>query len=147
MVDKPLPIAWMHTPYQRRNYPSNSPNLAAALYPGAALGLVKYGYVVGVVDQRGLYASYGTRYSGNFWDAYDITEWFAAQPWSDGNIGMWGCSATGGSQVAATSLMPPSLKAVFPMSCGFSSNREVSLPSDTPRLPPPRFCTRFNPCQ
>ena len=21
--------------------------------------------------------------------AYDITEWFAAQPWSDGKIGMW----------------------------------------------------------
>ena len=137
VVNSPLPVVWMHTPYQRRNYPSNTTNLAAALYPGAALGLVNYGYVVAVVDQRGLYASYGIRYTGNFWDAYDITEWFAVQPWSDGKIGMWGCSATGGSQVAAANLMPPSLKAIFPMSCGFSYNREASLPPAWPLLPPP----------
>jgi putative CocE/NonD family hydrolase len=130
VVNTPLPVVWMHTPYQRRNYPSNSTNLAAALYPGAALGLVRYGYVVGVVDARGLYASYGiargTYNKGEWldpavWDAYDITEWFAAQAWSDGNIGMWGCSATGGTQLQAASTMPPHLNAIFPMSCGFDS--------------------------
>jgi len=132
LVEKPLPVVWMHTPYNRRYY---GPVLTAKMYPGAALGLVKYGYVVGVVDQRGMYASYGTTYSGGSWDAYDMTEWFASQPWSDGNIGMWGCSATGASQLAAANLMPPSLKAIFPMSCGFSSRRGASLPADTPSYP------------
>jgi len=132
VVDKKLPVVWMHTPYNRRYYGTR---LAAELYPGAAMGLVKYGYVVVIVDQRGMYASYGTTYSGDFWDAYDITEWIAAQPWCDGKIGMWGCSATGGSQVAAANLMPPHLKAIFPMSCGFSSLRGESLPAAAPRLP------------
>jgi predicted acyl esterase len=52
-------------------------------------------------------------------DAYDITEWLARQPWSNGNVGMWGCSATGGSQMQAITTAPPHLKAVFPMSCEF----------------------------
>lgn len=137
ITDTPLPVLWMHTPYSRRYYPSSQTyHLAGNLYPGAALLLVKYGYVVAVVDQRGFYASFGTTYSGDNWDAYDITEWFADQPWCDGKVGMWGCSATGGSQISAANLMPPSLKAIFPMSCGFSHNREESLPPYFPTQPP-----------
>ena len=48
----------MHTPYNRR---INASSGAATVekYPGYAIQLVKYGYVVAVVDFRGLYASYG----------------------------------------------------------------------------------------
>jgi len=88
---------------------------------------VKYGYVVATVDFRGLYASYGHNevFNRGEWisaarcDAYDITEWLAQQSWSNGNIGMWGCSATGGSQMQAATTAPPHLKAIFPMSCEF----------------------------
>jgi uncharacterized protein len=74
-----------------------------------------------------VYASYGKNagYNRGEWmdaarmDAYDVTEWLAKQPWSSGKIGMWGCSATGGSQMQALTVAPPSLKAVFPMSCEF----------------------------
>ena len=52
-------------------------------------------------------------------DAYDVTEWFAKQPYSNGNIGMWGCSAVGGSQMQAATTRPPSLKAVVPQSAEF----------------------------
>lgn len=101
--------------------------LTAVRYPGMALRLVKYGYVVAVVDFRGLYASYGSNVAFNRgewvdaarWDAYDITEWLAAQSFSNGKIGMWGCSATGGSQLQAATTAPPHLKAIFPMSCEF----------------------------
>ncbi len=117
-----LPVVWMHTPYNRR---TTSGGLTAANYPGKALQLVKYGYAVAVADFRGLYASFGRNagYNRGEWqdaarfDAYDITEWLAAQPWSNGKVGMWGCSATGGSQMQALSTAPPSLKAIFPMSC------------------------------
>jgi len=127
LVEDPLPVLWMHTPYNRRYYPPTGPAYAVDLYPGAARGLIKYGYVVAVVDARGLYASYGSTVAYNrgewlepaFWDAYDITEWFAAQPWCDGNIGMWGCSATGGTQLQAAATMAPHLKAIFPMCCEF----------------------------
>ena len=46
-------------------------------------------HTVAVVDFRGLYASYGSNVAYNRgewidaarWDAYDITEWLAAQPY------------------------------------------------------------------
>jgi len=119
-----LPVVWMHTPYNRRNYAGG---MTAERYPGFALRLVQYGYNVAVVDFRGLYASYGRNrsYNRGEWlapastDAYDMTEWFARQPWSNGAIGMWGCSATGGSQMQAATTRPPSLKAIMPMSAEF----------------------------
>lgn len=137
-----LPVLWMHTPYNRRNYRDG---LTAANYPGKALELLPYGYVVAVADFRGLYASFGHNagFNRGEWqdaarmDAYDITEWLAKQPWSSGEVGMWGCSATGGSQMQALTTAPPSLKAVFPMSCEwdvypFASAGGVSPPSGVP---------------
>jgi predicted acyl esterase len=126
VIDDPLPVIWMHTPYNRR-HSNNKGALTVESYPGTAARLVKYGYVVATVDFRGLYASYGHNEAFNRgeWitaarrDAYDITEWLAGQPWSNGNIGMWGCSATGGSQLQAATTAPPHLKAIFPMSCEF----------------------------
>jgi putative CocE/NonD family hydrolase len=129
LASEKLPVVWMHTPYNRRT--RNDPVLGAGatveLYPGFALQLVKYGYNVAVVDFRGLYASYGRNrsYNRGEWlapartDAYDMTEWFARQPYSNGRIGMWGCSATGGSQMQAATTLPPHLKAIMPMSAEF----------------------------
>lgn len=57
VVQTPLPVVWMQSPYNRRYY--NAPHPAVNLYPGTARGLIKYGYVVAVVDARGLYASFG----------------------------------------------------------------------------------------
>ncbi len=141
-VEQKLPVLWMHTPYNRRNYRAG---LTAETYPGKALLLAKYGYVVAVADFRGLFASFGRNagYNRGEWqdaarmDAYDITEWLAKQSWSDGKVGMWGCSATGGSQMQAMSTAPPSLKAVFPMSCewdiyDFVSGGGISPPQGVP---------------
>ena len=119
-----LPVVWMHTPYNRRDTREGP---TAERYPGFALRLVKYGYVVAVADFRGLYASFGRNraYNRGEWippartDAYDITEWLAKQPWSSGKIGMWGCSATGGSQMEAATTRPPSLRAIMPLSAEF----------------------------
>jgi putative CocE/NonD family hydrolase len=128
VTETKLPVLWMHTPYNRRTFASSAGSGVSGLYyPGAAAKLVDYGYVVAVVDFRGVYASYGKNagYNRGEWmdaarmDAYDVTEWLAMQPWSSGKIGMWGCSATGGSQMQALTVAPPSLRAVFPMSCEF----------------------------
>jgi uncharacterized protein len=122
-----LPVVWMNTPYNRRSGIDGAPSASA--YPGFALQLVKYGYNIALVDFRGLYASFGSNEVFNFGeylpaastDAYDMTQWFAKQPWSNGRIGMWGCSATGGSQMQAATTRPPALKAIFPMSSTFDS--------------------------
>ena len=137
-----LPVVWMHTPYNRRTYRGG---VAAETYPGFALRLVEHGYHVAVVDFRGVYASFGQNraYNRGEWldaarfDAYDVTEWFAKQPWSNGRIGMWGCSATGGSQMQAATTAPPSLKAIVPMSAEFDAysfqvNGGVAPPKGAP---------------
>ena len=77
-----------------------------------------YGYVVVAVDVRGAGASYGMR-EGTFSepekdDLYDMTEWLAAQPWCDGNVGMYGGSYLGTAQYWAATTAPPHLKAIFP---------------------------------
>ncbi len=115
VASEKLPVIWSHTPYNRRG--RSTPEEA----------LIRHGYNVAVVDFRGVYASYGTNkgYNRGEWidparnDAYDVTEWFAKQPYSNGNIGMWGCSAVGGSQMQAATTRPPSLKAVVPQSAEF----------------------------
>lgn len=148
LVDESFPVVWMHSPYNRRTFRGEP---AASAYPGYALQLVGHGYNVAIVDFRGLYASFGTNIGFNRgewveaarWDAYDVTEWFADQPYSNGNIGMWGCSATGGSQMQALTVAPPSLKAVVPMSAeldayafavngGVARQRPIAPPGATP---------------
>jgi putative CocE/NonD family hydrolase len=144
VASEKLPVIWMHTPYNRRAYRGGE---AAETYPGYALKLAPHGYNVAVVDFRGVYASYGRNTAYNRgewvdsakWDAYDVTEWFAKQPWSNGNIGMWGCSATGGSQMQALTTLPPSLKAVVPMSAEFDAYHFTTvggIASPRPQAPP-----------
>lgn len=124
--DEPLPVIWMHTPYNRRNY-RRGPTIDH--YTGYAGRLLPYGYNVAIVDYRGVNASFGQNHArtrGQWleharWDAYDVTEWLARQPWSTGRIGMWGCSATGTSQLQAATTRPPSLKAIMPLSIEFDS--------------------------
>ncbi len=104
----PLPVIWTHNRYHREGI-FNWPYLQTVL---------KYGYVIVSVDIRGTGASFGT-YRDLFSpeetnDAYDITEWLAVQPWSDGNIGMYGRSYLGITQFMAASTAPPHLKAIFP---------------------------------
>ncbi len=84
-----------------------------------------YGYVVASVDVRGGGASYGSRLEPfdqpETMDAGEVTEWLASQPWSDGNVGMFGRSYLGITQYMAASVNPPSLKAIFPEMAWFDA--------------------------
>ncbi len=87
------------------------------------------GYVVVANDVRGRYASQGT------WrmmvddpaDGYDVVEWIAAQPWSDGRVGTFGTSYPGGTQHALAEMNPPHLTTMVPVdalsNCGVSGMR------------------------
>lgn len=45
-------------------------------------------------------------------DAAELIDWIAAQPWSDGRVGMYGGSYSGFTAWAATKYMPKALKAI-----------------------------------
>jgi putative CocE/NonD family hydrolase len=47
-------------------------------------------------------------------DAYSIIEWISKQPWSDGQVGMYGGSYNGFTQWAATKRLHPALKTIVP---------------------------------
>jgi len=73
------------------------------------------GYAVVVQEARGRAGSEGTwrPYGNEAQDAYDTVEWAAAQPWSDGNVGLYGACALGWTAIQGAVEAPPHLRAVF----------------------------------
>jgi len=129
-ADEAFPVVWTHSRYHR-----NPSALVKAFNPDVApedlpvirsmvdaqpdlQRLVRHGYVVAAAGVRGSGASFGA-YEGLFSeaetdDAVDMITWLASQPWSDGNVGMYGGSYLGITQYMAASRRPPALKAIFP---------------------------------
>ncbi len=128
-VEEKFPVVWVHTPY-RRAFRDASGKVVNAV-EGNQLGeLVKHGYVVAAVDTRGRGASFGARRGfqdrteAN--DAYDMTEWFAKQPFSTGAIGVAGCSYLGGTTWHSASTLSPHLRAIAPGCTDFDKYGFVS---------------------
>ncbi|TQL52567.1 CocE/NonD family hydrolase [Subtercola boreus] len=76
---------------------------------------VPKGYVCIRVDARGVGNSPGlqapfSRQQAE--DYYDAIEWAGTQPWSNGNVGLWGMSYLAITQHTVASLQPPHLKAM-----------------------------------
>ena len=73
------------------------------------------GYAVVVQEARGRAGSEGTwrPYGDEGRDAYDTVEWAAEEPWSDGNVGLYGSCALGYPAIQCAVEAPPHLKAVF----------------------------------
>ena len=116
---EPLPVVWEHRRYQRASQDDTgrvSSQLDRDDHPMRKV--VLYGYVYAVVAVRGSGASFGSRIDPTppqeSLDAYDVTEWLAAQSWCNGNVGMYGISYSGTVQFMAASTAPPHLKAIFP---------------------------------
>jgi putative CocE/NonD family hydrolase len=102
-------------------YPRQIQNLGAPMgfiEAGASDFWVPRGYVHVIANCRGTGGSGGTF---GFFDAQerrdmrDLVEWAAAQPWSDGNVGMVGISYFAMTQLEAAVEQPPHLKAIFPL--------------------------------
>lgn len=115
---EPLPVVWTHHRYNRAFFRRDTLIDYASGFGRGIDRLLHHGYVVAAVDTRGGGASFGTQ-QGFFMpdearDAYEVTEWLAAQPWSSGKIGMTGRSYLGITQLFAASQAPPHLKAIFP---------------------------------
>jgi len=74
------------------------------------------GYAFVIQDTRGRFASEGEFMPGAAEgpDGYDTVEAVAAEPWCDGNVGMFGGSYLGRNQWQAALEDPPHLKAIAP---------------------------------
>jgi putative CocE/NonD family hydrolase len=100
-VPERFPVLLQRTPYDKTASRTQAEYFA------------RHGYVVAVQDIRGRYRSEG-RFSkvqpADATDGYDVIEWLAKQPWSNGAVGMWGTSFAAHMQAGAAQLNPPSLK-------------------------------------
>jgi putative CocE/NonD family hydrolase len=98
----------------RLPYGKNSGMVSGYMNP---LRFVRAGYALVIQDLRGTGASEGVFYPriAEMNDGYDTVEWLAAQPWCDGNVGMYGMSHLGFTQWAAAVTRPPHLKTICPM--------------------------------
>jgi putative CocE/NonD family hydrolase len=99
-----FPCILIRTPYKKE-----SSELDGKFY-------ARRGYAVAIQDVRGRYASEGEWepfvHEGE--DGYDAVEWLAAQPWSNGKVGMVGGSYLGWVQFWAAVQKPPHLATIIP---------------------------------
>ncbi len=110
LVEEQFPTILCRTAYDK----------SAQRYVDIAEFFTPRGYVVALQDLRGRGESEGT---GQYFhvvnvnegkDGYDTIEWLAAQPWSNGKVGMVGSSHPALTQVLAALYRPPHLAAIWP---------------------------------
>ena len=107
-----LPVILIRTPYNKNGY--RRENSATYLFAGQ-------GYVVAVQDVRARYESEGREYivsAADTQDGSDAIDWMAAQPWSSGKVGTFGCSYSGENQMDTAKLRNPHLMAMIPQAGG-----------------------------
>lgn len=99
-----FPVLLQRTPYNRKGGGNTARELAS------------HGYIVVVQDTRGRYQSEGQFYPFRHEteDGYDTVEWAAQLPGSNGDVGMYGGSYVGATQMLAAIGKPPHLAAIFP---------------------------------
>jgi putative CocE/NonD family hydrolase len=105
----PLPVLAARTPYNKDGMVNRGDY--------GIESFVKAGYIVAVQDVRGRYASEGD-FNPHFQetiDGVDFFEWLLKQEWCDGNIGTFGGSYLGETQLVTARLSPKGLKAMVPV--------------------------------
>lgn len=100
-----FPVVLIRTPYGKTGQGRS-----------AAKALVPAGYIVVSQDTRGRGNSEGIWHwmTDDRDDGYDAVEWIARQPWSNGKVGMSGCSYVGATQHLAAMAKPPHLTTIIP---------------------------------
>lgn len=116
------PIVFSRTPYNFNTWGNGEMNTRTMQ---SALEWVKKGYALVVQNERGRYFSEGD------WDILgvpltdgnDAFDWMSKQSWSNGKIGLLGCSSTAEWQMAVASLDHPALAALVPQGYGAGVGR------------------------
>ena len=116
MTDVYRPAAEGRYPVLLQRTPYNKETGGLSLVQTDTFRAVRRGYAVVIQDCRGRYRSDGdfSPFLQEIADGYDAVEWCGSQPWSDGNVGMYGTSYVGATQWLAAIAAPPSLRAIAP---------------------------------
>jgi uncharacterized protein len=121
MSDGTVLRASVYRPRAPGSYPvlvERTPYDLATRVESDALSFARHGYAFVAQHVRGRFASAGRARPwrddgwGQHRDGYDTVAWAAAQPWSDGDVGMSGGSYSGYTQYLAAPTRPPHLKAM-----------------------------------
>ena len=109
------PTILIRTPYGKSATP-----ITLALDGFDTMSTVRAGYVVAIQDVRGTSASAGhmRHFQHEAHDGAEAIAWAAAQQWSDGSVGMTGCSYDAATQLLSATRTPPALKAIVPAITG-----------------------------
>lgn len=107
----PVPALVTLQPYRR--------DMAGTFWEPSMQWLAQRGYACLLVEARGIGSSNGVPrprcHQGEGEDAVAAIEWTSAQTWCTGDVGMWGCSASGLTSMRAASRSPAQLKAIIPI--------------------------------
>ncbi len=119
---KQYPIIFSRTPY---NFNYWDVRLGTYRDMSNELEAVKRGYVLVEMNERGHFFSEGNYdiLGAPLSDADDQFNWMGAQPWSNGKVGLIGCSSTAEWQLAAASLGNKHLTTIIPQSFGAGVGR------------------------
>ena len=108
----PWPAILEMIPYRKDDWRANADESRGRF-------LARNGYVLCRLDVRGTGRSDGIaldEYTADETrDGYDAVEWLAAQPWCNGDVGMWGISYGGFTAIQVAALRPPHLRAIVPV--------------------------------
>ncbi len=116
-TSKQYPIIFSRTPY---NFNYWDVRLGTYRDMSTELEAVKRGYVLIEMNERGHFFSEGNYdiLGAPLTDADDQFTWMGTQPWSNGKVGLIGCSSTAEWQLAAASLGNKHLTTIIPQSFG-----------------------------
>lgn len=116
-----FPTILVMTPYNRLAFRNGLPLI------GIQLTTSNYAFVV--VDWRCFYGSASAcPPDNNGEDGYDVIDWIANQPWSDGKVGTWGPSALGRVQYLTLREQHPNHTCAVPLVAGSQYNYEEYFP-------------------
>jgi putative CocE/NonD family hydrolase len=112
VTDEPVPAILEMIPYGKDNWRRGADVTRGEWFAAR-------GYALCRLDVRGTGSSFGValdEYTAEeTCDGVDAVAWLAAQPWCDGNVGMWGISYGGFTAIQVAMERPPALKAIVPV--------------------------------
>ena len=119
---KKVPIIFVRTPY---NFNWWDVRNGAVRDLSTELDAVKRGYAYVEMNERGHFFSEGNYdiLGPPLTDGYDAIAWLSKQSWSNGKVGLIGCSSTAEWQPAVAAENPPGLSAIIPESFGAGIGR------------------------
>jgi uncharacterized protein len=132
-ADARLPTIFIQTRYVRaidKRWPLR--RLIRGRFGAMIDAFVRHGYAWVYVDARGSGASFGSRQQPygdeEIADARELLDWIVAQGWSNGKVGAWGSSYTGGSALRLAATGHPALKAIMPRFAMFDLYADAVFP-------------------